>query len=114
MSLTQIISIGDAKLDVTIKTPCSPSPLLVDSNLFQEKVIKNKEEDLVLEDFVVILKARKKRPQLSLVDIQGTPTSSSGNGSKTITRLGNKATNKPPSCNLQASVKTRAKEVTKK
>jgi hypothetical protein len=112
-SLTQIISTSDAKLDVAIKTPCSSFLLLADSNLFQEKVIKN-EETIILERSVFILKARKKRPQLSLVDIQGTPTSSSGNGSKTITRLGNKATSKPATCNLQAGVKTRAKEVTKK
>jgi hypothetical protein len=71
-SLTQIISTVDAKLDVAISIPCSPSLLLVDSNLFQEKVIKNKEEVLVLECSIVILEARKKRPQLSLVDIQGT------------------------------------------
>ncbi len=113
-SLTQIISTSDAKLDVAINTPCSPFMLLIDSNLFQEKVIKNKEEAIVLECSVFILKARKKRPQLSLVNIQGTPTSSSGNGSKTITRLGNKATSKPATHNLQAGVKTRAKKLTKK
>jgi hypothetical protein len=61
-SLTQIISIGDAKLDVAISTPCSPSPLLVDSNLFQEKVIKNKEEALVLERSIVILEVGKRGP----------------------------------------------------
>jgi len=49
-----------------------------------------------------------------LANIQGTPTSSSGNGSKVITRLGKKATNKVATRNLQASVKTKAKEVTKK
>jgi hypothetical protein len=49
-----------------------------------------------------------------LADIQGTPTSSGGNGSKAITRLGKKATNKSVTCNLQASVKTKVKEVTKK
>jgi hypothetical protein len=67
-----------------------------------------------LERSTIILEARKKRPQLSLVDIEGTPTSSSGNGSKAITRLGKKTTNKLATCNLQASVKTKAKEVTKK
>jgi hypothetical protein len=113
-SFTQIISTGDAKLDVVINTPCSPSPLLVDSNLFQEKVIKNKEEALVLERSVVILEAGNKRPQLSLVDIQGTLTASSGNGRKTTIRIGNKATSKPTTCSLQAGVKTSAKEVTKK
>jgi hypothetical protein len=56
-SLTQIISIGDAKLDVVVNTPYSPSPLLIDANMFQDKVIKNKEETLVLERFVVILEA---------------------------------------------------------
>jgi hypothetical protein len=49
-----------------------------------------------------------------LLDIQGTPTSFGGNGSKTITRLGKKATSKPSTRNLQIGVKTRAKEVTKK
>jgi len=113
-SLTQIISIGDAKLDVVVSTPYSPSPLLVDANMFQDKVIKNKEEALVLEHSVVILEAGKKRPQLSFEDIQGTPTSFGGNGSKAITRLGKKVTNKPTTRILQASVKTGAKEVTKK
>ncbi len=86
-SLTQIISTSDAKLDVEVSTPCSPSPLLVASNLFQEKVNKNKEEALVLERYVIILEVGKKRPQLSLVDIQGTPISSRGNGSKAIQDL---------------------------
>ncbi len=113
-SLTQIISTGDAKLDVAINTPCSPSSLLVDSNLFQEKMVKNKEEVLVLEHSIVILEVGKKRPQLSLVDIQGTPTSSNGNGSKTTIRLGNKTTSKPATRSLQVGVKTRIKEVTKK
>jgi hypothetical protein len=71
--------------------------------MFQDKVIKNKEETLVLERFVVILEAWKKRPQLSLEDIQGTRTSFGGNGSKTITRLGKKVTNKPTTRILQAS-----------
>ncbi len=67
-----------------------------------------------MECSTIILEARKKRPQLSLADIQGTPTSSSGNGNKVITRLGKKTTSKLATCNLQASVKTKAKEVTKK
>ncbi len=66
-----------------------------------------------MERSTVILEARKKKPQLSLANIEGTPTSSSGNGSKVITRLGKK-TSKPTTRNLQASVKTKAKEVTKK
>jgi hypothetical protein len=61
-SLTQIISTSDAKLDVAISTPCSSFLLLADSNLFQEKVIKNKEETIVLECSVFILKARKRGP----------------------------------------------------
>jgi hypothetical protein len=73
---------------------CSPSLLLVDSNMFQEKMIKNKEEALILECSIVILKAGKKRPQLSLVDNQGAPTSSSGNGSKVVTKPRMKATSK--------------------
>jgi hypothetical protein len=85
---------------VAINTPCSPSLLFIDSNLFQEKVLKNKEEVIVLERFVIILKVGKKRPQLSVVDIQGTPTSSSGNGSKTTTRPGNKTTSKPATRSL--------------
>ncbi len=113
-SLSQIISVGDAKLDVAISTPCSPSLLLVDSNLFQKKVIKNKEEALVLERSIIILEVGRKKPQLSLVNTQGTSISFGGNGSKTITRLGKKATSKPSTRNLQVGVKTRAKEVTKK
>jgi hypothetical protein len=77
-------------------------------------MIKNKEEALILECSIVILKAGKKRPQLSLVDIQGAPTSSSGNGSKVITKPGMKATSKLVTRSLEAGVKTRAKEVTKK
>ncbi len=65
-SLTQIISTSDAKLDVAINTPCSPSLLLIDSNLFQEKVIKNKEETLVSKHSVVIWEGGKRGPQLSL------------------------------------------------
>jgi hypothetical protein len=103
-SLTQIISIGDAKLDVAINIHCSPSLLFIDSNLFQKKTIKNKEETIVWEHSIVILKVGKKRPQLSLVDIQGTPTSYGGNGSKIITRLGNK-TSKLVTHSLQANVK---------
>jgi hypothetical protein len=67
-----------------------------------------------LEHSTVILETRKKRPQLSLANIEGTPTSSSGNGSKAITRLGKKTTSKLTTRNLQASVKTKTKEVTKK
>jgi hypothetical protein len=47
------------------------------------------------------IEAGKKKPQLSLANIQGTPTSFGGNGSKIITRLGKKATSKPTTRSLQ-------------
>jgi hypothetical protein len=55
------------------------------------------------------MRRRQKGAPIELGDIQGTLTSSSGNGSKTITRLGKKTTSKPVTCSLQVGVRLELK-----
>jgi hypothetical protein len=101
---------NDAKLNVATSSPS----LFGDSNLFQNKMIKNKEEALFLECFVITFKVGKMSTQLSLLSIQAAPTLFGGNESKGVTKAKKKTTSKPVTCNLQVYAKTKAKVVSEK